>query len=194
MHLWSSVIFHLLAVQPWLTKDWFTGISFTTGSWMPGRVSAQQISVLMTNRLGLPRWLHDQESACQFRRCRFNPWVREDPLEEVMATHSSILAWKVPWTEESGRLQSMGLQRSQTQLSDLAQMHDPLTVHFLAVVNICGNQESSAFIQSHWGHLNSTFSSFVTLENSPRLSELHFFICKIKMVIITSSSGAFLRS
>ena len=35
----------------------------------------------------------------------------DDPLEEGMATHSSILAWKIPWTEEAGRLQSMGLQR-----------------------------------------------------------------------------------
>ena len=35
----------------------------------------------------------------------------EDPLEKQMATHSSTLAWKIPWTEESGRLQSMGLQR-----------------------------------------------------------------------------------
>ena len=35
----------------------------------------------------------------------------DDPLEEGMATHSSILAWKIPWTEEPGRLQSMGLQR-----------------------------------------------------------------------------------
>ena len=33
---------------------------------------------------------------------------REDPLEEVMATHSSILAWRIPWTEETGELQSMG--------------------------------------------------------------------------------------
>ena len=32
----------------------------------------------------------------------------EDPLEKEMATHSSILAWRIPWTEESGRLQSMG--------------------------------------------------------------------------------------
>ena len=40
-------------------------------------------------------------------------WVdsRQDPLEEGMATHSSILAWEIPWTEEPGRLQSMGLQR-----------------------------------------------------------------------------------
>ena len=36
---------------------------------------------------------------------------REDPPEEEMATHSSILAWRIPWTEESGRLQSMGSQR-----------------------------------------------------------------------------------
>ena len=42
-------------------------------------------------------------------------WVRslgqEDPLEEGMATHSSILAWRIPWTEDPGRLQSMGSQR-----------------------------------------------------------------------------------
>ena len=35
----------------------------------------------------------------------------EDPLEEGMAAHSSILAWRIPWTEECGRLQSMGSQR-----------------------------------------------------------------------------------
>ena len=35
----------------------------------------------------------------------------EDPLEESMATHSSILAWRIPWTEEPGGLQSMGSQR-----------------------------------------------------------------------------------
>ena len=42
-------------------------------------------------------------------------WVRslgwEDPLEKEMAIHSSTLAWKIPWTEEPGRLQSRGLQR-----------------------------------------------------------------------------------
>ena len=35
----------------------------------------------------------------------------EDPLEKEMATHFSILAWRIPWTEEPGRLQSMGSQR-----------------------------------------------------------------------------------
>ena len=36
---------------------------------------------------------------------------KEDPIEEEMATHPSVLAWKIPWTEEPGGLQSMGLQR-----------------------------------------------------------------------------------
>ena len=43
-------------------------------------------------------------------------WVQslgqEDPLEKEMATHSSILAWRIPWTEDPGRLQSMELQRN----------------------------------------------------------------------------------
>ena len=39
---------------------------------------------------------------------------QEDPLEKEMVTHSSILAWRIPWTEEPGRLQSMGLQESDT--------------------------------------------------------------------------------
>ena len=38
----------------------------------------------------------------------------EDPLEKEMVPHSSILAWEIPWTEEPGRLQSMGLQESDT--------------------------------------------------------------------------------
>ena len=37
---------------------------------------------------------------------------QEDPLEKEMETHSSILAWKIPWTEEPGRLQSMGVAKS----------------------------------------------------------------------------------
>ena len=49
-------------------------------------------------------------------------WVQsltqEDPLEKALATHSSILAWEIPWTEEPGKLQSMEWQKSRTQLSD----------------------------------------------------------------------------
>ena len=42
----------------------------------------------------------------------------EDPLKKEMATHSSILAWELPWTEEPGGLPSMGSQKGWTQLSD----------------------------------------------------------------------------
>ena len=53
--------------------------------------------------------------AMQETLVRFLGW--EDPLEKEMATHSSILAWRSPWTEEPGRLQSMGSKRL-TRLSD----------------------------------------------------------------------------
>ena len=43
---------------------------------------------------------------------------QEDPLEKEMAAHSSILAWRIPWTEEPDGLQTMGSQKSRTQLSD----------------------------------------------------------------------------
>jgi len=44
------------------------------------------------------------------RETRFQSMIRKIPLEKGKATHSSILAWKIPWTEEPGGLQSMGLQ------------------------------------------------------------------------------------
>ena len=53
-----------------------------------------------------------KESACmQYRRhkrCGFSPWVGEFPWPRELVTHSIILAWRIPWTEEPGRLQSMG--------------------------------------------------------------------------------------
>ena len=41
----------------------------------------------------------------------FDPWIREHLLEKGMATHSSVLAWRIPWTGEPGRIQSTGLKR-----------------------------------------------------------------------------------
>ena len=49
----------------------------------------------------------------------------EDPLEKGMATHSSVLAWRIPWTEGSGRLQSIELQRAMTE---------QLTLHFILTI------------------------------------------------------------
>ena len=63
---------------------------------------------------GFPGGARGKEPACQCRRCK-RLWVQslgqEDPLEEGMATHSSIFAWSIPWTEEPGGLQSIGSQR-----------------------------------------------------------------------------------
>jgi len=55
-------------------------------------------------------WLSAKESACQSRRCRFDSWVGRYS-EEVKTTYSTILAWKMSWTEEPDRLQSIVSQR-----------------------------------------------------------------------------------
>ena len=61
---------------------------------------------------GFPLWLSAKESA---RKAGASGDVSsEDPLEEGMATHSRILAWKIPWTVEPGRLWSIGLKKSDT--------------------------------------------------------------------------------
>ena len=60
---------------------------------------------------GLPWWLRQLIVCLQCRRPGFDPWVEEDALEKEMAIHSSTIAWTIPWTEEPGRLQSMGSQR-----------------------------------------------------------------------------------
>ena len=52
---------------------------------------------------------------------------QEDALEKEMATHCSILAWKIPWTEDPGGLQSMRLQKSQAQLSNHTHTHTYIT-------------------------------------------------------------------
>ena len=55
---------------------------------------------------------------------------REDPQEEEMATHSSILAWRIPWAEEPGGLPVHGVAKSQTQLSDSnTHTHPPTHTH-----------------------------------------------------------------
>ena len=71
--------------------------------------------------MGFPGSTNGKESACQCRRCkrhRFDPVGGEEPLAREMATCSSILAWKIPWTEELGGLQSHGLSKSQTRLNE----------------------------------------------------------------------------
>ena len=69
----------------------------------------------------LPRWHNDNASACQCRsrkRLGLGSLDEEESLEKEMMTHSSILDWEIPWTEEPGGLQSTGVTKSWTQLSN----------------------------------------------------------------------------
>ena len=81
-------------------------------------------------------------------------WVRslgwEDPLEKGMATHSSILAWRIPWTEQPGRLQSMGSQ-SWTQLNNL-HFHFHIYIYRERVKN--EKREMSTVNEPNKHHLN----------------------------------------
>ena len=73
----------------------------------------------------LLQWLSSKEFACNAGDTgSISGW--EDLREEEMATHSSILAWKIQWTEEPGYLQSMELKKSWTWLCAYAHIHTPL--------------------------------------------------------------------
>ena len=62
----------------------------------------------------LPMWLSGNVSALQCRTQGLDPWVRKIPLEEGVATHSSILAWRIPWTEDPGGATVHGVAKSIT--------------------------------------------------------------------------------
>ena len=67
--------------------------------------------MLLYGENGLPRWVNNPPAnAGDIREADLIPGLGRS-LEEGMETHSSILAWRIPWTEESGRLQTMGSQR-----------------------------------------------------------------------------------
>ena len=73
------------------------------------RISLKTTTILL---LSFPGGSDGKESACN---AGSDPWVRslgqKDTLEKGMATHSSVLAWRTPWTEKPSRLQSIGSQR-----------------------------------------------------------------------------------
>ena len=90
-------------------------------------------------------------------------WVQslgwEDPLEEGMATHSTFLACRIPWTEEPGRLQSIGSQRVRHNGSDLAHAHTSTCipqagVGLLTLISNLelGLQAGSAYTSSFYTH------------------------------------------
>ena len=71
-------------------------------------------SVHLSSFYGLSWWLSGKRLCLSRQEMWVQSLGQEDPSEKGMATHSSILAWRIPWTEEPGGLQSMGLQKTQT--------------------------------------------------------------------------------
>ena len=97
------------------------------------------------------------------------PESREDPLEEGMATHSSILSWRIPWTEKPGRLEPIGLQRVGHDWSDLV-YHLPL----------------SCLLQPHW----PSFSSPQFRSWANKL----YFLCLTALLLTRQIAGFFFLS
>ena len=83
--------------------------------------------------LGFPGGSDGKESTCNAGDLGLIPGLGRDPLKEGMATHSSILAWRIPWTEEPGGLRSMGLQRVG---------HNRATAHMAPCIRFTLEQES----------------------------------------------------
>ena len=92
-------------------------LSFQTSgseSWVPFKGYLRILFlVVVKTAMGFPDVSEGKESAC-----RFSPWVGKTPLEKGRVTHSSILAWKIPWTEETGGLTIHEVTQSQTWLSN----------------------------------------------------------------------------
>ena len=95
--------------------------SVSPNSWMPLPNSPTTLS-----RDRLSDGASGKESACQRKRLKthgFNSWVGKIPWRRALAAHSSIHAWRIPWTEELGMLWSIALQRVGHKWSNLACMH-----------------------------------------------------------------------
>ena len=120
----------------WETKNWAL-----YGSSLLLRCYSSQTLLVDTNRgcislciWGFPLSTSGKEPACQcirHKRYGFDPWVRRG-----MATHSRILAWRIPWAEEPCGLQSIGSQRVRHDWSNLACMHSSL-IHSHTHLYLC---------------------------------------------------------
>ena len=86
-------------------------------------------SAIYADPISFPRWLSGKESSCSAGVSRDESWSLgwEDPLEEGMTIYSSILVWRILWTEEPGGLQSMGWPRVKHDWNDSARTRMPVT-------------------------------------------------------------------
>ena len=78
--------------------------------WVPSLLSKGSVNASKMLALGFAVVKNPPAKAGNMR-LGFHPWVRKIPLEEGMATHPNVLAWRIPWTEEPGGLWSIGSER-----------------------------------------------------------------------------------
>ena len=140
--LYSKV--NLLYVYITLSSLDLLPIQLTMEHWIQVPVLYSRFSLFIyfihsINSVGFPGSANSKELYCQFRReeMRVRSLGWEDALEEGMAAHSSILAWRIPWAEEPGGLQSIGSHRVGHDCSDFANTHT-------SIVYICQFQSSNS--------------------------------------------------
>ena len=105
--------------------------------------SSEGILNQVSSLLGFPDGSVVKKICLLMQETRIQSLGQEDPLKEEMATHSSILAWEIPWTEEPCRLQSMGSPKSQTQL------RNGVCTHVIIIINlVCRIQYSDIYQRS----------------------------------------------
>ena len=107
-HFWLSMCQCRCWAELYSRAPW-SGVRCTLGGWSTPTVNWNERQVRLT---GSPGGSVGKESACEAGDCLQETWVQsmdqEDPLQKEMVTHSSILAWEIPWTQEPGGPQSMG--------------------------------------------------------------------------------------
>ena len=110
-------------------------------------------SVLLLIKHGasqVAQWLNNLPAMQETQEMQIQSLVREDPLLKSMATHSTILAWRVPWTEEPGGLWSIGLQIIGRDLSDLWHDLAHTHAHMLLYYNLSAKSEFSFCYNTHY--------------------------------------------
>ena len=143
---------------PWAGKVPWRREQLSTPVFLPGEFHGQRslagyIQSQGVAELDMAEWLsggtNSKKPACKCRRHRDAGWSldQEDPVEEGMAAHSSILVWRIPWTEEPGGLQSMGLHIVRHNWSDLACRHS-FNQNFFSM-KYCSSKKEMFCLRSH---------------------------------------------
>ena len=118
--LFMALLWVCLHIVTLTALKFHKGLSSKSVSLKPAGVC---LSIVSDEWRGFPQWLSHKKLHLQCRSCRrhrFRPWVRKMPWRRAWQPHSSILAWRIPWTEEPAGLHSMGSQRAGHDWSDLA--------------------------------------------------------------------------